>query len=208
MGAIPLPTNAPPWRLAVAKEAAKWVGQVGGINQVSPGKWELHGWETLIRIYKEAGETQTTIVSAWTPQIEKGIREGHWIRKAASGNNLFTDVEAEGVAWCGIFAAWVIKNAGYSTYWSSDRKLRSRNHDLVLKVPDKNAPKNWPDLIQTGDVCVLGGNQHHVVIINAKPGEKSVDTVEGNIPFPKRHAIEYRHRNKSEFHTWYQLSDL
>ena len=206
MSAIPMPRDASPWRLAVAQEAGKWVGKVGGINQVSPGNWELFGWETLVRIYKEGGESATTIVSAWSPQVERGIREGHWIRKAATGNNIFTDVDHEGVAWCGIFAAWVLKNAGFSTYWG-DRKFKWRNNDLELRVPG-DAPRDWPEQIQTGDVCVLGSHQHHVIIIDAQPGQKNVDTVEGNIPYPKRHSIVFRQRAKAEFHTWYQLSDL
>lgn len=207
MASYPLPQSVPPWRQAVAKEALSWVGKVGGINPVGPGQWELHGWQTLIQIYKEAGETSTSIIRSWTPEMERGIRQGYWVRKVWAPGKTFTSVEEEGVAWCGIFAVWVLKRCGYKVHWGGDRKIHMQPGDLELKAV--GAGRGWQDQIQTGDICALGGNQHHVLIIDPLPGKPNVVTVEGNIPSPKRHAIELRtNRIKAEFHTWYQLGDL
>lgn len=213
---MPVPPDAPPWRKAVIREAEKWVGKVGGIRKMPrPGKmddYELNGYQTLIEIYKKAGDTETTIVRAWTPEIERGVRQGYWIRKVplpkAGGWDLFTSVDSEGIAWCGIFAAWVLKNSGFKVYWGADKKLHSRGGDLELAYPVAGASTNWRDEIQTGDICVLGGNMHHVIVVSAKPGVEQVETIEGNIPAPQRHSIISSTKSKSQFHTWYRLSDL
>jgi hypothetical protein len=214
---MPVPSDAPPWRKAVVQEAEKWVGKVGGIRKiVQPGKmdeYELNGYQTLIEIYKKAGETENTIIRTWTPEVERGIKQGYWARKqprpkAGGGLDLFTSVDAEGIAWCGIFAAWVLKRVGFKVYWGSDRKLHSNGGDLTLGYPANGASSGWRDQIQAGDICVLGSNQHHVIIVSAKPGAEQVETIEGNIPAPERHSIVSSTKSKSQFHTWYQLSDL
>ncbi|MBZ5619808.1 MAG: hypothetical protein LAQ69_13950 [Acidobacteriia bacterium] len=86
MAAFPFPFDSSPFRKAVVVEACKWLNQVGGIKTVTRPNGmaypELRGYEILIWIWKEAGQTPTTVVPCWSPEMIDGIRQGYWLRKA------------------------------------------------------------------------------------------------------------------------------
>ncbi len=198
--------NMHPWRNAVKIEAEKWVGKVGGLdaNQL------LRGHDILIDIYKKAGLTETSIVRAWIPDVISGIKRGRWVRKqpfAEEGGkwNVSTSVDTEGIAWCGIFATWVLKHCGWKLHWAN-RQMQSVNGD-IKRYPQPGGGVAWRDLIDVGDIIVVGDNNHHCVVTGTSPGSDSLSTVEGNLSLPLQ-AIDRRSQTRGKVHTMYKLSDL
>ena len=197
-----------PWRMRIKQEAEKWANDVvGGLNTTN----ELVGWEFLLDIYKRGGDTETSVVRAWTKEILDGVRHGRRILKQAQFDNnhnpCWTTSGEEGtIAWCGVFAAWLLKvQLHYDVSWRNGMD-GSDIQKMGSFVP--HAPYNWRDSIDVGDVCVLGDNQHHVIITGVTPGLDSVDTVEGNLSDPVQGIRKRGDKVKSQFHTLYKISDL
>ena len=202
-------STIPPWRMRIKQEAEKWANNVvGGLNSAN----ELVGWEVLLDIYKRAGDTETSVVPAWTNEILDGVRHGRWILRQGrfepkTRTTYWTSTSDDGtIAWCGVFATWLLKTKlHYDVSWRGGMQ-GSDIQKMGNSVP--RGPLNWRDSIDVGDVCVLGDNQHHVIITEVTDGLERVETVEGNLTSPLQSIQKRTDKKKSQFHTLYKISDL
>ena len=103
-----------------------------------------------------------------------------------------------GVSWCGIFATWVLRQAGLNkTKWVADRGIRGNGVELV------NLTKGF----QVGDVIVIRGGEVHHAIVAELPSIYDEDTA-GN-PDTTIVTVNGNSTNQSiRVHGEYKLSDV
>jgi hypothetical protein len=154
-----------------------------------------YGWETLKRYLTEALEHPpnwtTKVKQKYTvmPYASTGVTADQIKEKTVeitpldavkfaylrvpTGGKPLPDGRWNGIHWCGIFATWVLRQAGVRVIWGTDRE-NYWNYGI----------KNWParpdtfvegsiladrtietrEDIQPGDVCVIPENSHHFIV--------------------------------------------
>jgi hypothetical protein len=134
-----------------------------------------------------------------------------WIKASATSlslNELGTYQPAQAVHWCGIFAAWILKRAGLPVEWKgrqvSGPSTAIRAVNLRALPPSAQATER--STIMTGDVCAMGANNHHFIVIDGVPGKSRLLTVEGNV---SNQLVLRREQSKDnpDIHTLYKLVD-
>jgi len=118
----------------------------------------VKSWETLQNIYQEAME----IPPNWTLNNGYGtnldaIKSGKWLRR--NGIPGGTSIESEGIAWCGIFATYVLRGCGIPVKWRQSVGPTPLPPFLERLYGFGNYGKIAP-----GDICVKGANQHHFIV--------------------------------------------
>jgi hypothetical protein len=197
---------------------AKW--WAGRIQMGAEGKME--GADELVEMYKTTGPGGGSVLfgGGWSPIHEKGIRQGLWIRKIPltyppgqnqeSVQKYCTGSELDGpVAWCGIFATFVLKKAGLVAHWAN-QKINCDNYVRWGKGVT-GSPGDWKSQIEIGDICCLdtspgASNNHHIIVVNVPPDTDKLDTVEGNMSNP-RQSVQYLKgkRSRNDIYTLYKL---
>jgi hypothetical protein len=215
----------PAIRDQIVDTAKQWAGK---IYLAEDGK--MVGGDELVGLYKTTGRGGNSILlgGMWSPIVESGIRQGMWIRKVPltpiqmggrnqeSVHKYCTALDGgEGVngpvAWCGIFATFVIKKAGLLAHWANQQI----NCDNYVRWGNgvKGSPTGWKSQIEKGDVCCLdtkpgANNNHHIIVVNVIEGSDKLDTVEGNLSSPRQsvQALTGR-RSRNDIYTLYKLKE-
>jgi len=182
------------------------------------------GADQLVELYKTTGPGGGTVLfgGMWSPFHEQGIRQGLWIRKVPltfpagrnqeSVNKYCTGNENEGpVAWCGIFATFVLKKAGLTAHWAN-QKINCANYVRWGKGI-AGTPDGWQSTIEKGDICCLdtakgSNNNHHIIVVNVPKDSDKLDTVEGNLSSPGQ-SVQYfaGKRSRNDVYTLYKLKE-
>ena len=157
--------------------ASQYVGKVGVIGN------EMQGADHLIKFLTEAGKN----IVMWTPQRRKAIEQGMWLLATKDGGTT-NENEPGRISWCGVFACWVLKQAGLNVEW--------RNSQIQINDPKQMKsifPVNPADLkaIGRGDVCVIntaGKTNYHHFIVN-RWGDPNLETIEGNVSVPRQGVV-------------------
>jgi hypothetical protein len=133
---------------------------------------EVRDWELLKDIYDQAME----VPPRWDPLPQgsnlEAIKKGRWLAK--NGIPGGTSSESAGVAWCGIFATYVLLGVGVPVKWRKGVGIGPLEPYLELCTYNKS------DEIEPGDICVKGTNQHHFIVHN-RIGDK-IFSYDGNLP--------------------------
>jgi hypothetical protein len=97
------------------------------------------------------------------------------------------------VAWCGIFALWVLHEAGLgeSITWRYNEP-----HGFLFRLPPTNDP-------QPGDLAYIPTNQHHAIVESVEDGW--VTTIDGNSAGRK---VARNRRPRSAFSAFYSIQPL
>lgn len=140
-------------------EATPTPGKVSDlVTMIEPGtqKTVRAGWKQLQRYFDEG-------VDGWTPN--------HWkdpqtLAGVQIPGKRVPQPGTSGVSWCGIFATWVVQQAGLDVKWRVGVGVTS-----LEKRSDK--------LIQVGDIAVMQGEKVHHCIPIAIDGT-TMTTVNGN----------------------------
>jgi hypothetical protein len=89
-----------------------------------------------------------------------------------------------GLQWCGIFATWVLVQAGLKVEWVNIKGITEKTSGQVKR---EFGGKN----IQPGDVCVIARASHHFIITEVNGS--SLKTIAGNSQFqevtPEVHTV-------------------
>jgi hypothetical protein len=98
-----------------------------------------------------------------------------------------------GVHWCGIFACWVLKQAGFDVRWASGQKVPTSKAGIRNGILDSDEPTGptrglvFKDTtmklqknIKPGDVCVIPKNAHHFIILEPPTPQGNLLTLAGN----------------------------
>ncbi len=205
-------------RQSIVDTARSWVGKIGGFVN---GK--VKGANHMMDMYREAISGPATFVRAIQKRevadwILEGTEKGLWILKRGwrpippkqpGYLHVMVDLpeKRQGVMWCGIFATWMLQKCGLDATWVNGKGIRSETNEVKLEFATNNlstVTQAQRDNMEIGDVCVLGENQHHVILVDARPGVDDVTVVEGNIPLP-RHSVLESHYSKRDFHTHYKI---
>ena len=213
-------------REMIVEQAKLWAGKV---YLSADGK--MVGDDHLVEMYKTTGAGGRSIFlgGGWSPIFEKGIRQGMWVRKvplpaskqpggkdSESVHKYCTSVEeGEGihgpVAWCGVFATFVLKKAGLTAHWGQ----QVINCDSYVRWGNgvKSSPSDWKSRIEKGDICCLdtkpgASNNHHIIVTNVPVSGDKIDTVEGNLSSPRQsiQALTGK-RNRNDIYTLYKLKN-
>src|SRR5687767_8969610 len=159
-----------PVRMRVISEAMKWPPLIGPAPK---------GVDYLLEMYKTAAPRLFPSVSVWTPEITSAVRrvlsQGMWIKAKATSLNssdLGTYRSEEGIHWCGIFATWVLKRAGLAVEWRN-RQLTGPSviRAVNLRSLSRSAQEEERRTIMNGDVCAMGANNHHFIVIDGVPNQ-------------------------------------
>jgi hypothetical protein len=134
-----------------------------------------------------------------------------WLRAKATSlslNGLGTYQSGEAIHWCGVFATWILKRAGLSVEWK-DRHLTGPSSAITavnLRLLQPSRQQDERNTIMTGDVCAMGANNHHFIVIDGVPGQNRLLTVEGNV---SSQCVLRREQKKddTQIHTIYRLVD-
>jgi hypothetical protein len=123
------------------------------------------------------------------------LRRGWWLRKIPiqDPEHPYTvkSKTKEEMNWCGMFATYVLINAGFQVKWN--RAIVSLSpYELTHLYPGPGKPLPAP---RVGDIAVSKGSGQHYMIIVGPPDSPSGEppkvfrTVEGNMgnPHPVRH---------------------
>jgi peptidoglycan hydrolase-like protein with peptidoglycan-binding domain len=128
------------------------------VTAVEPGTGRTvrAGWPYLKSFFDDA-------VSGWQPT--------HWNDKATLDGvkipgKRIPQPGRSGISWCGIFATWVLIQAGMQVKWVLGKGI------VPLQIKYARDP-------QPGDVAVLTGEEIHHCIVTANDG-KTLQTVNGN----------------------------
>ncbi len=194
-------------RQRIVNFAQQHVQQCGGIIG-----GELRGYKLVQRIFHEVNGRPYGMIPLGhmvVDKLDEVIRRGAWIRREPTPPYGVAELSAHkeelGIAWCGIFTAWVYRSCGLESEWNSELGIKSPHVTRHMGAATLNG-QPWQKSLDVGDVGVTGTNQHHVMIVGSFPNSDRVLTVEGNIPYPNRHAIELRmNRSKLDFHSGYIL---
>jgi hypothetical protein len=84
-----------------------------------------------------------------------------------------------GLHWCGIFAAWVLIQAGLKVEWVNAS-------GITEKAPGQVKKELGGVNIQPGDVCVIAKASHHFLVTGVNGG--SLQTIAGNSLFQEVRA--------------------
>ena len=153
----------------------------------------LRGADLLIRIIKE---TAPKLILKWGPEHERALRAGQWLLKKPGPNGkvgTYNENDPK-IDWCGVFAAWIWRQAGLNVQWGGGD---INNDDTIFEKGDKD---NFLKIgyIQKGDICVMNNrglhNRHYYIVVNAD--SPTLATVEGNLSLPPQ-SIGHRHRDRS-----------
>jgi len=207
-----------PIRKSIVNIAIKYAGKIGG----PPGS--IKGVDYMMDMYRQTISGPSSLKSALGnpvlfAQIKEGTRQGLWISKQYRPHKqgyykymVGINEQSKGISWCGIFAAWILKQAGLNVSWyaQGDKGLKfnvTKIERILLGSGSKSACKG----IQAGDVCVTNtfdNNQHHVLVVSASTDKDVIKVVEGNIAAAQRHVVRQSDSfRKSQFHTWYRIKD-
>ena len=210
-----MPEYLSPLRTAVKQLAYSMVAACGGVSTITREDRkqypELNGYKVLQQIFHEAGPRKYSMVLGGeriADRLDEVIRQGFWIRKQPlppydTVSRLGTSTESSGIAWCGIFAAWVLKKSGVQASWEG-KVAGPGVQELGQHIPGISS--TWRDTLEVGDIGVVTAKQHHCIIVLTFPDSDRIFTVEGNIPFPNRHAIILcDSRHKADFHAAYRI---
>jgi hypothetical protein len=194
-------------RLRVMREAMNWPPLIGPAPR---------GVDHLLDMYQTAAPRMFPSAPApWSPAVKNAVRsvlaQGMWIKAKATSLNpseLGTYQPAEAIHWCGIFATWVLRRAGLQVEWRSRQLSGSpaviRAINLRALTPSADAQER--STIMTGDVCAMGANNHHFVVIDGVPGKTRLLTIEGNV---RNQEVLRREQSKTDtaIHTVYKLAE-
>jgi|GEM_PF-2058279 len=133
---------------------------------------KVRDWELLKDIYDKGMETPPNWVATPAGDNVKAIQEGKWLRKDGTPGG--TTSEGLGIAWCGIFATYVLQGAGLPVKWRKGTGITPLSPYLEL------CSYNMSNEIEPGDICVKGTNQHHFVVHN-RNGD-TLYSYDGNLP--------------------------
>lgn len=107
-----------------------------------------------------------------------------------------TGVKVQGQVrhWCGIFACYVIREAGLSTVrWTL-------YGGKMLNIEYRNGNKN----MQPGDVAMIVSGNHHFIVTDIDYSSGTMHTVEGNT---SGQLIRNRTRKTSEPYGYYHIAE-
>ncbi len=161
-------------REKIVSIASGLVNQIGG-GQGPDGK--LKGWDLLKKIFEEAAPG---LISQWTPNRVAALQQGMWIiagQDDKGNKDGGTYNETYGIMWCGVFATWVLQQAGLQVNWVNQQIMGPPSE--IIRI--YSATQDDRDKLIPGDIGVLTHRQHHFIVIGWKPKSKRVDTVEGNV---------------------------
>lgn len=113
-------------------------------------------WDTLKTIYDTAMQTPPD----W--KIQNGanlnaLQQGRWMRKDGTPGG--TKEASAGMAWCGIFATYVLICSGVPVKWVAFQGITP----LQPHLEKLGGFGNWGK-IAPGDICIKGTNQHHFIV--------------------------------------------
>lgn len=132
---------------------------------------KVRDWELLKDIY-EVMEPKPNWETLPQGSNLEAIKNGRWLRKDGVPGG--TPVESLGTAWCGIFAAYVLKGVGLPVKWKALQGIAPLDPFLEMCSYAK------ANEIEPGDICVRGTNQHHFIVYD-KQGDKLL-SYDGNLP--------------------------
>src|SRR5258708_3702050 len=192
------------------------------------GNYSMIGADELVEMYKTCGPGGKSVLfgGAFSPLVEKGVRNGMWIRKVplapppppardVQSVDKYCTAKEEGehehgpFAWCGVFATFVLKKSGLAAYWAH----QMINCDKYVRWGNgiKGSPSDWKSKIEPGDICCLdtkpgANNNHHIIIVGVTDGSDALDSVEGNLSVP-RQSVQWMKgkRNRTDIYTLYKL---
>ncbi len=106
-------------------------------------------------------------------------------------------------SWCGIFACWVLKQAGVQVYWGINQFnsfgiVSSAGGQVELVDPKKNSGRG----IRPGDIGVILHRNHHFVVEQAYEGVDTMVTISGNY-LGRKHDCIRRTREYTKSGLWY-----
>lgn len=133
---------------------------------------KVRDWELLKDIYDQAMSTPPSWAATPVGDNLKAIQEGKWLRK--DGKPGGTTSESLGIAWCGIFATYVLRGSGVPVKWVTNVGISPLNTYLEL------CSYNKANEIEPGDICVKGTNQHHFIVYD-HTGD-NISSYDGNLP--------------------------
>lgn len=164
--AVVVPDNKTPATGSVAeKTLAIAKGELGSVDprQTGPdGKYK--GWDKLQDIFEKT--------TGWKP-TDKEIQASSQPQKKA---------------WCGIFAAHVLQEAGVNVKWdlTKGKMTGDVQHVLQPKYNDwrtyKTERQAFEATIKPGDVITLNGSLNHHAIVTGVNPDGTVNTIDGNKP--------------------------
>ena len=162
-------------------------------NYVGAQNGSVQSWETLQAIYQDAMESPPD----WTHNVGKGtnldaIKAGRWLRKDGTPGGTMN--EQEGIAWCGIFATYVLRGCGVPIKW--------RNMVGPTPLPpylERLFGFGNRDKIAPGDICVKGANQHHFIVYDRQGN--TLYSYDGNLP---GQSVGTRTNSVNDVHTIYR----
>jgi hypothetical protein len=110
-------------------------------------------------------------------------------------NGKTPDGKWNGVHWCGIFACWVLKQAGFEVRWGNSTRKGAKHgirNGLLLDRGEPSQPTRGmvfkdegPDKrenIKPGDICVIAAQSHHLIILKP-PTDGNLETIAGNADY-------------------------
>lgn len=98
-----------------------------------------------------------------------------------------------GLHWCGIFATWVLRQAGVQVKWINIKGITEQSSGQVAKEFGGKS-------IQPGDVCVIAKNSHHFIITDVTGN--SLKTIAGNSFFQE---VAHEDHSVSEIVATYRI---
>ncbi len=216
--------SLPSFRQSILKHGEQWCQRIpGGYRKVRDERGveinELVGGSYIAEVFKTASGDPPSAVSAWSPQAEKALRCGFWIRQdpatfksdgeiekvkqAGIDPRYFTPTKDHGFKWCGLFATTVLKSAGWDVQWK-DRQMQFGIYEDVHKVRF-DMPEWTTTNPEPGDVAIKkGGSQHHMVIAEVTEND-SFWVIEGNMGAPRPVWCRERKLSKAELEILYKL---
>lgn len=142
--------------------AAHYVGLQNG---------KVRDWELLKEIYDVMEPKRNWEKMPQGSNLE-AIQNGKWLRKDGVPGG--TNFESLGIAWCGIFAVYVLRGVGIPVKWLGLQGIAPLEPFLEICSYAK------ADEIEPGDICVRGTNQHHFIVYDRR-GDKIL-SYDGNLP--------------------------
>jgi len=113
-------------------------------------------------------------------------------------------------SWCGIFACWVLQQAGLPVRWNC-KIVDATNRRLKLIDANCDPQKGGGDKgkgIQRGDVGVILHRTHHFIVEEAFPGEDLLLTISGNYLGRQHDCItRTREYKRSGLYYYYRIMD-
>lgn len=151
-----------------------------GQQWASPGEWKPTE-EDLVNFFKGAG------AEAW-PSIQEA-------REALKYRVTGVKVNGQVKHWCGVFACYILRQAGLNTVRWTLYGGKMKNIQLV-----------WGSSgMQRGDVAIIKSADHHFIVTDVNYSTKKMDTVEGNTSGQYIRAITTR--QPTEPYAYYRIPE-